>query len=348
MIGADARDQGADTHWSFHVMTSPADVAILIVSYNTEDLLRESLRSVYEQRGALRQQVIVVDNGSVDGSVEMIRREFPEVVLIDAKQNLGFARGVNLAATRANADFLLLLNPDTVVLDRALERLVKFARSRPRHGLYGGRALKRDGSLEPTSCWALPTVWSMTCFALGLSTAFRHMRLFNPEAMTDWRRDSVREVGFISGCLLLASRDAWRRLGGLDERYFMYGEDADLGLRARLAGFRPIICPQACIIHDIGKASATRADKLLLLFRGKATLFRDHFVGWRQQFVLLELLMGVGLRALLGQLKPRSNRSEADPWATLWSKRQDWIKGYPEPARAHDGVSVRMKPAAPR
>ncbi len=315
---------------------SPADVAVLIVSYNTEDLLRESLRSVLDQRGDLRQQIIVVDNGSVDGSVAMVRSEFPEVELIDAKQNLGFARGVNLAATRANADFLLLLNPDTVVLDRALERLVNFARAHPSHGLYGGRSLRRDGSLELSSCWALPTVWSMTCFALGLSTAFRHTRWFDPEAMADWRRDTVREVGIITGCLLLASRDAWRKLGGFDERYFMYGEDADLAWRAREAGYRPIICPEANIIHDVGKASATRAGKLLLLFKGKATLVRDHFTGWSKQLVLFELLVGVGLRALLAQIKPRANRSEADPWTMVWGQRHDWIVGYPGLRSGHE------------
>jgi N-acetylglucosaminyl-diphospho-decaprenol L-rhamnosyltransferase len=324
------------------VITPAVDVAVLIVSYNTEDLLRESLRSVYEQRGKLRQQVIVVDNGSVDRSVDMIRIEFPEVELVDAKENLGFARGVNLAAKRANAEFLLLLNPDTVVLDRALERLVQFARSHPGHGLYGGRALRRDGSLELSSCWALPTVWSMTCFALGLSTAFRHSRWFDPEAMADWRRDTVREVGIITGCLLLAPSDAWLKLSGFDERYFMYGEDADLAFRARQAGFRPII-------HDVGKASATRAGKLLLLFKGKATFVRDHFGGWRQQLVLLELLVGVGLRAQLARIKSRPGRAEADPWVTVWRERHDWIKGYPDLKRSRElsDVSVELGSQTP-
>jgi N-acetylglucosaminyl-diphospho-decaprenol L-rhamnosyltransferase len=331
------------------VITPAADVAVLIVSYNTEDLLRESLRSVYEQRGSLRQQVIVVDNGSVDKSVDMVRAEFPEVELIDAKDNLGFARGVNLAATRANAEYLILLNPDTVVLDRALERLVQFARSNPGHGLYGGRALKRDGSLELSSCWALPTVWSMTCFALGLTTVFRHSRWFDPEAMAEWRRDTVREVGIITGCLLLASSDAWRKLDGLDERYFMYGEDADLAFRARQAGFRPVICPEACIVHDVGKASATRAGKLLLLFKGKATLARDHFGGWREQLVLLELLVGVGLRAMLARIMRRADGAEADPWGTVWRERRDWIKGYSDLKRPRetDGLSVGLESHKP-
>ena len=323
--------------------TAPADVAVLIVSYNTEHLLNECLQSVYEQRGRLRQQVIVVDNGSVDRSVDMIRSRFPEVELIEAKQNLGFARGVNLAASRANAEFLLLLNPDTVVLDRAIERLVQFARLRPGHGLYGGRAVQRDGTLELSSCWALPTVWSMTCFALGLNTIFRHSRWFDRESMADWRRDTVREVGIVTGCFLLVPRKAWLELGGFDERYFMYGEDADLAFRARQAGFRPIICPEACIVHDVGKASATRADKLLLLFKGKATLVRDHFDGWGKRLVLLELLAGVGLRALLARVRPRSDRSEAKGWIKVWTERTDWIKGYPDEQPSYELGSSKLK-----
>jgi GT2 family glycosyltransferase len=316
------------------VTTWHADVAVLIVSYNTADVLGECLESVQKQRGNLNQRVIVVDNGSTDGSIDMVRSRFPDVELIDAHQNLGFARGVNLAATRANAEFLLLLNPDTVVLDRAVERLVSFARLHPGHGLYGGRTVKRDGSLERSSCWALPTVWSMTCFALGLTTLFRNWRWFDPEAMPDWHRDTVRHVGIVTGCLLLVPQDTWRKLGGFDERYFMYGEDADLAFRAHRAGYRPIVCPDACIIHDVGKASATRADKLLLLFQGKATLLREHFTGWRRRLVLAELLVGVGLRTLLAQVGPGSRRPEADGWSVVWGKRQTWLKGYPPVARS--------------
>jgi N-acetylglucosaminyl-diphospho-decaprenol L-rhamnosyltransferase len=311
------------------VTTGITDVAILIVSYNTADVLVECLESVFVQRGDLKQQVIVVDNASVDGSVDMVRSRFPEVKLIEAGKNLGFARGVNLAASHADAEFLLLLNPDTVVLDRAIERLVEFARAYPGHGLYGGRALKRDRSLERSSCWALPTIWSMICFALCLTTLFPNSRWFNPEAMPNWNRDSVREVGIVTGCLLLVRRDFWRLLGGFDERYFMYGEDADLAYRVRRAGHGPIVTPDACIIHDVGKASATRADKLLLLFQAKATLLRDYFSGWRQRLVLAALLFGVALRALLARAGSSSRRSGADSWSTVWAKRRMWIKGYP-------------------
>ena len=311
--------------------TRVVEVAVLIVSYNTADVLGECLESLFKERGKLNQQVVVVDNGSVDGSVDMIRSRFPYVELIDAKENLGFARGVNLAATRTNAEFLLLLNPDTVILNQAVERLVSFARVHPGHGLYGGRMVQRDGSLERSSCWALPTVWSMTCFGLCLNTLVRSS-WFDPEGMPNWDRDSIRRVGIVTGAFLLIPKDAWRRLGGFDERYFMYGEDADLSFRARRLGYDPIIYPGACIIHDVGKASACRTDKLLLLLQGKATLLRNHFAGWRKHFVLFALLAGVGLRALLARVGPGSRRPEREGWAVVWANRRTWLKGYHDTA----------------
>jgi len=314
------------------------DVAVLIVSYNTADRLEDCLRSLLDERGRLRQHVIVVDNGSADGSADMVRSHFPEVELIEAGANLGFARGVNLAASRADAEFLLLLNPDTLVLDGAVERLVRFARSDPVHGLYGGRALRRDGALEPSSCWALPSLWSVSCFALGLTALFPRSRLLNPEAIPGWNRDTVREVGMITGCLLLVRQDLWRRMGGLDERYFMYGEDADLAFRMKKAGYSAVIFPDACIVHDIGKASATRADKMLLLFRGKATLFKDHFHGWRQRLVLNGLVAGVGLRAMLSQVAAAVFGYKADGWTTLWAGRHTWIDGYGRAAGARSAT----------
>jgi N-acetylglucosaminyl-diphospho-decaprenol L-rhamnosyltransferase len=308
-----------------------ADAAVVIVSYNTAHLMTDCLGSLHRERGALDQQVLVIDNGSVDDSLAEIKRHV-EVELIDAGENLGFGRAVNRAAAVADAEFLVLLNPDTVVLDGAIERLVAFARSHPGHGLYGGRAVHRDGTLEISSCWGPPTLWSMTCFAFGLTTFFRGSSRFDPESLGGWERDTVREVGIVTGCLLLVPMAVWRELGGFDERYFMYGEDADLAFRARAAGYRPIITPDACIVHDVGGASASRGDKLLLLFQGKATLFRDHFTGWRRRVVLLELLGGVALRTALASFGPGKRRPAAEGWSQLWRERRRWIGGYGPPA----------------
>lgn len=311
-----------------------ADVAILIVSYNTKRHIESCLRSVFERRAAVRQQVIVVDNASADDSIAMIRETFPEVDVVGSSENLGFARAVNLAARRANAEFLLLLNPDTVILDNAVDTIVEFARSNPGLGLYGGRAVRFDGSLEPSSCWALPTLWSLAMFATGLSTLAKGNRWLDPESMGNWQRDTVREVGMVTGCFLLVPSSVWRELGGFDARYFMYGEDADLATRARVAGYRPTICPDAVIVHEVGKASATKGAKLLLSCTGSATLLRTHWRGPRRAVGLRLFVAGVGLRAMAARLAGvlrKGNRGNA--WPEVWKERRRWIAGYPPTAK---------------
>ena len=307
-----------------------ADVAIVIVTYNSESQIRECLESVISQQEVVRQQIIVVDNQSRDGTVGLIRREFPEVELILPGENLGFAKGVNLGARSANADFILLLNPDTIILDHAVDVIVDFARAHPSHGLYGGRTLKPDGSLEPSSCWGVPTLWSMALFAFGITTFASRNRWLDPESLGSWQRDSVREVGVITGCFLLAPLSVWQQLAGLDERYFMYGEDVDLAMRAKAAGFRPVICPDARLVHEIGQSSETPVHKMMLLYRGKASLVRTHWKGVRRHLGLFLLAAGTGLRASATTLLPMSTGSSKEPgrWQTLWQKRSEWLPGY--------------------
>ncbi len=306
----------------------PPDVAVIIVSYNSAAHLGECLRSVFAHSARTRVEVIVLDNASSDDSAALVRTQFPAVKLLTPGRNLGFAAGVNLAARHATADYLLLLNPDTVLLDDAIDAIVKFARSSPRHGLYGARTFKPDGRVEPSSCWGLPTLWSLAMFATGLSSVARRHPWFDPESLGKWPRDTVREVGIISGCCLLVARPVWEKLGGFDERFFMYGEDADLALRARQSGYRPVICPKARLIHEVGQSS-TPAGKLMLLFRGKATLLRTHWRGVRRMVGLGFLLAGVALRAVGTQLA-RSVRGESEPsrWLVVWRQRSDWIRGY--------------------
>lgn len=303
-----------------------ADVAIIIVTYNSEAHIRECLESVFGQRQNVSQQVIVVDNESRDGTVELIRNEFPEVQLILPGENLGFAKGVNLGAGHADADFVLLLNPDTVILDHAVDVIVDFARANPCYGLYGGRTLKPDGTLEPSSCWGVPTLWSMALFAVGITTLASKNRWLDPESLGSWQRDSVREVGVITGCFLLAPLDLWNMLEGLDERYFMYGEDVDFAMRAKAAGCRPVICPDAKLVHEVGQSSETPLHKILLLYRGKASLVRSHWKGPAQSIGLFLLAAGTALRATAASLKFKSSFDSR--WKTLWQKRHEWLPGY--------------------
>ncbi len=301
------------------------DVAILIVTYNSEQQIEACLQSAIDQKGRLDQQIVVVDNSSQDGTVALIKERFPTVQLVTPGQNLGFAKGVNLAARHADAEFVLLLNPDTVVLDGAVEKAVAFARANPRYALYGGRTLKPDGSLEPSSCWGSPSLWSIFLYASGLTTLAPRNRLLDPESLGGWARDSIREVGIITGCFLLVRTDAWQKLKGLDERYFMYGEDADFAMRARAAGYHPVIYPDARVIHEVGKSSSTPLHKAMLLYKGKACYMRTHWKGLKCAFGLAFLLMGVGMRAAGGVVLRSANQT----WIGLWRKRSEWIKGYP-------------------
>jgi len=306
-----------------------ADVAIVIVTYNSEGQIRECLESVFSQRRNVSQQVIVVDNKSRDGTVDLISREFPDVQLIVSSENLGFAKGVNLGALGADADFVLLLNPDTVILNHAVDIIVDFARAHPAHGLYGGRTLKPDGSLEPSSCWGVPTLWSMALFALGITSLATKNRWLDPESLGSWQRDSVREVGVITGCFLLTTIAIWNELDGLDERYFMYGEDVDFAMRAKAAGHRPVICPDAKLVHEVGQSAETPVHKMLLLYRGKASLVRTHWKGPAQKFGLTLLAAGTALRAAAGILiAPVDKPITAGRWQTLWQKRNEWLPGY--------------------
>jgi len=301
------------------------EVAVVIVSFNTRERTLACVRSVRAHPPARRCEIVVVDNASSDGTAEALEREFPGMSVIRSPENLGFARAVNLGARSASAEHLLLLNPDTVVRPGALPALLAFAREHPEHGLYGGRTFREDGELDPSSCWGAPTLWSLACFASGLSTAFAGSALFDPESLGSWRRDTVREVPVVTGCLLLVRRDAFLDLGGLDERFFLYGEDAEFSLRAARAGMRPVIVPAAAIVHAVGASTGARGRKMTMVLAGKVTLLRAAWSPLRARVGVGMLTSGVRLRAALESITRRRDRM----WSHAWEHRGDWLPGYP-------------------
>lgn len=315
------------------------EVSVVIVTYKCLAPARECLESLFEATTGISFEVIVLDNASEDGTVETIGSMFPEVRLLPLDTNIGFAAGVNRAAEAATGEYLLLLNPDTIVHAGAIERLVAFARSHPEHGLYGGRTLNPDGSVNPGSCWGRPTVWSLVCFASMLSTAFKGSPLFDPESLGRWKRDSVQEVDIVTGCLLLITRGLWNELGGFDTRFFMYGEDADLGLRVASIGYRPVVTPDSVITHEVGASSSTRSDKMVLLYQSKATLVRKHWGTSRSRVGLTLLWLGVGVRALVGTAVSR--RESGSVWRSVWRARGDWLAGYPDPVHPSSAPASR-------
>ncbi len=309
----------------------PPSASIIIVSYNTRALTLECLRSVYDQTRDVSFEVFVVDNASADGSAAAIAAEFPQVRLFALDQNLGFAAANNFAARHAQGKWLLLLNPDTVVLDQAIDRLVSFTRRSaaedPACGIFGGRTVFADGQLNPTSAWARPTLWSAWCLATGLTSMFRGRRVFNPEAMPHWQRDTARQVDIVTGCFLLLRRSLWQQLGGFDPAFFMYGEEADLCLRARRVGVKCLICPDATIIHYGGASEPVRAQKKVRLLRAKAQLFHRHWSPPAARFGVLMLDLWAGSRMLAfwaaSRLRPRL-RPNYESWRSVWRQRAAW------------------------
>ena len=315
------------------------DISVLIISYNTRDLTLACLESVFAQTRA-EMEVIVLDNDSSDGSAQAIADRFPQVRLIRSTENLGFAQGNNVAAQQATGRYLLLLNPDTLVLDGAIDKLVAFAKTRPDADIFGGRTLFPDGSLNPASCWRRATPWSVSCVALGFTSLFPRSSLFAPESYGGWRRDSVREVDIVSGCFFLIRRTAWDELGGFDPAFFMYGEEADLCLRARRMGYRCLICPDATIVHYGGASEKVRADKMIRLFTAKAELFRRHWrAGWVPFGVaMLRVWALTRLAASRAIAMVRPTRDESYLiWRDIWTRRHEFdrpraVKSIPSPS----------------
>jgi len=309
-------------------MTAP-DISIIIVSYNTREMTLECIRSVFCETKDINYELIVLDNASSDDTVDAIKSEFGDKInLIASEKNLGFAAGNNFAATLAKSDLLLLLNPDTVVLDHAIDKLYGFANRYNHAGIWGGKTLFDDRSLNPASCWSRQTIWSLFCQAIGLTSLFRNSSIFNPEGIGGWDREGIRSVNIVSGCFFLIKKELWLTLGGFRKDFFMYGEEADLCLRAKNIGANPMVTSKAVIIHYGGASEKVRADKMIRLLRAKSLLIKYHFP---------RILQWTGLRLLIlwpisryfahSVLSLIGKSSSVEPkrvWGEIVSRKDEW------------------------
>lgn len=307
--------------------TSTPEVSIILVSYNTSSYIRRALESLFRETHLTSFEVIVVDNASSDGSAAMIRQFFPQVLLIESGANLGFAGGVQLGAKQAKGNYLLLLNPDTVILNAAVDRLLHFARLYPDNGIWSGVTLNNDMSLNTQHAWTKPTIRDLLYSALGLSKLFSKTCLFNNANYGCWQRDSIKEVDIVSGCFFLTTRELWDKLGGLDASFFMYAEEADYCLRAKAAGYQPIVTPDARIIHHGGVSHSHFSGKQIKLLKGKVELVNRHVTPWqRPVYKFLLYLYVLNKYVLHTLLKPRSEQRRE--WQTIFAQRADWLQGY--------------------
>jgi N-acetylglucosaminyl-diphospho-decaprenol L-rhamnosyltransferase len=252
-------------------------LSIVIICWNDVEEIGKCLESVYAETTGIDFEVIVTDNGSTDGSVAYVREHFPTVRIVESAANLGYAGGNNRGFRAARGEYVLILNPDTVILDRAVEKMVAYADCHPRAGAFGCRVLNADGSYQP-SARPIPTVWSYLVAALYLRSLGRLSDAFLSDTYIDWEGTAEREIGFQAGCCILVRRELLNMLGGFDERLFHQFEDADLCFRIWKSGSSILFYPGAEIIHIGGQNRGRYPIPVILeTHRSRYRFFYKHY-----------------------------------------------------------------------
>lgn len=304
-------------------MSAEPEISVVIVNWRTLDALRACVNSVLAQKQAPPLEVIVVDNDSGDGSAEMVEREFPDAKLIKNDQNHGFAYACNQGMRiAAGTRFILLLNPDTVVPPETIRTMVGVAKRRTDAAVVGCRVLNADGSLERT-CFRFPSLLNVLLAGLYLNRLFPNSRFFAREFMTWWDRDDEREVDVVTGSFMLVRRDVVDAVGLMDERYFMYVEEADWCYSFTRAGWKCVFSPAAHITHLSSGSSKQVWAKMYVWQRKSVLLFLAKWHGrptaWAANAVMflatLPRVIGwCGLR-MLGLARERAAGQLRAAWA---------------------------------
>ena len=253
-------------------------LSIIIVNYNVSYFLEQSLLSVQKAIDGLRCEVFVVDNNSVDGSLQMVRKRFPEVKIIANKENLGFSKANNQAIRVSDAEYILLLNPDTVLEEDSLKKCCAFMDSHPDAGGLGVKMIDGKGIFLPESKRGLPTPMVAFYKIFGLSKLFPKSRRFGRYHLGFLPEDETNEVEVLAGAFMMMRKSVLDKIGLLDEDYFMYGEDIDLSYRITQAGFKNYYFPETRIIHYKGESTKRTSINYVFVFYKAMIIFaQKHF-----------------------------------------------------------------------
>ncbi|TCD48951.1 glycosyltransferase family 2 protein [Chlorobium sp. N1] len=235
-------------------------VSVLVVSYNTKDILRNCLQALLANSTGVLMEVLVVDNDSMDGSAAMVHDEFPDVRLIDNHVNSGFAAANNQAYRVAEGDYILLLNPDAYVREGSVANAVAFMEQTPECGLCGGKIISPEGRLEP-SARRFPSVRSKLLTISGISGKHPDSPILNRHEFGGFKHDRPMEVDWVPGTFTIIRRSMLETIGFFDERFYLYYEETDLCRRAKKAGWKVFFIPTAEVMHIGGACSKTRKEK---------------------------------------------------------------------------------------
>jgi len=232
-------------------------LSIVILCWNDRKVILDCLRSIYSGTHSVSFEAIVSDNGSTDDSVKEIREAFPRTRVLENGRNLRFSKGNNEGIRASSGEFVLILNPDTIIHDGALDSLVAFAETHPEAGAFGCRVVNPDGSYQESGR-PFPTVFRSWVAALCLRPLAHLSSVFDSDQYTRWKGDTERQIDWQSGCCVLVRSELLKRLGGFDEQFYYYYEDVDLCKRVWDAGYPVLFTPQAVITHLGGQSTSRR------------------------------------------------------------------------------------------
>jgi len=321
------------------------NLSIIIINWRSQAFVRDCLTSIRANIGSLTHEIVVVDNASFDGCEEMVRTEFPHVLFIQSKYNLGFAAANNLAFTRSSGRNVLFLNPDTEIRGAAIQELVSTLECLPDAGMVGARLLNSDGSLQTTCIAAIPVILNQTLNSRYLQRAFPRWKIWGMRALFENNTAPV-PVEAISGACMLARREVIQRVGGFRTDYFMYAEDMDLCVAVAQAGWKIYYVPDATIVHHAGGSSTSREESNFsnIMLRESVThffrLYRGPFYAilYRASLTIISMLrilvLFIFYPVLIRQWNCRSVSRALKKWhgiflwslgITRWASRQSLV-----------------------
>lgn len=279
-------------------------LSVIIVNYNVKHFLEQCLISVFKAAQNLDVEVFVVDNASVDGSIEMVKKKFPQVKLIKNKKNVGFSKANNQAIKQAQGKYILLLNPDTIVQEDTFVKCWEFMEKHPDAGALGIKMIDGSGKFLPESKRALPTPWVAFYKIFGLSKLFPKSKKFGKYHLTYLDKNQNHEVDVLSGAFMWIRKSVLDEVGLLDEDYFMYGEDVDLSYRIQKAGYKNYYFSESQIIHYKGESTKKGSLNYVLVFYKAMLIFaKKHFSKGNISLFMFLIQIAVYFRASLAILK---------------------------------------------
>jgi GT2 family glycosyltransferase len=278
-------------------------LSVIIVSYNVRHFLEQCIKSVIRASHSLDVDIVVVDNHSEDDSVSMVQTLFPKIKLIVNEDNIGFSKANNQAILQSEGNYILLLNPDTLLEESVLISTLNFMETHPEAGGLGIKMIDGYGHYLHESKRGLPTPWAAFCKMSHLSQLFPHSRFFNHYYMGYLPINEINKIEVLAGAFMLLNRKILDKIGLLDEDFFMYGEDIDLSFRITEAGYFNYYFPEALMIHYKGESTRKSSLNYVKMFYGAMLIFaRKHFVGKNRLLLSLLILPGVYFRAALAML----------------------------------------------